>query len=230
MNEFWESFLTDSLMSDDDGRRARASPAKPPGTWTPKSSEFSVRFPALETVLRRAFVSDVRLGREEFQLFSWRVGDVFSGWLSPLPSKKRNLALHLGHTILLESFGGIAQYANAPHGCWILNQNSVLTEKDAQNDASFLQYYKWAFEEAGTSIPIAVKDFYVIAREANGNATLCQRITGEVLLFAADHNFDFVVPYPGCPEYTLYHAVGAKVFNDWVNALATQWLRKSDGA
>jgi hypothetical protein len=112
----------------------------------------------------------------------------------------------------------------------VQNQYSVLTEREAQNDASFLENYKWSFEEAQTSIPIAMHEFYVISREANFNTTLCHRTTGEVLLFAPDHSFNFVVPVPGCPDYTLYHISGVKVLTDYVNALAAQWMSNSNGA
>jgi hypothetical protein len=119
MNDCWQSFLFDSSLSDDVARRARVSHAEPPGAWAPNSADFSVRFPALEGLLRQAFVSHVRLGHDEFRLFSWRLRDgVFSGWLSPLPSNRNNPALHPDHMILLESFGGIKEYANSPDNSW----------------------------------------------------------------------------------------------------------------
>ena len=106
---------------------------------------------------------------------------------------------------------------------WLLNHESALTEKEASHDATFIRDYAWAFEDAGCKIPIDLTAHYSIAREANGNTTLCHRSTGEVLLFAPDHAFDFVTPLEGCPEYTLYRIHGAPDLRHWVHAVARQW-------
>ena len=98
----------------------------------------------------------------------------------------------------------------------------MLTESEAQHDASFLKDYSWAFE--GVQIPIEMPDFYSIARQANGNTTLRHRVSGEVLLFATDHAFNHLTPYAGCPEYTLYRINDAGTFREWVNVVADQWL------
>ncbi len=99
-----------------------------------------------------------------------------------------------------------------------------LTEREASHDASFIQDYKWAFEDADLTLPIEPSEYYSIAREANGNATLCHRVSGQVLMFAPDHCFDNLTELEGCPEYTLYRINGAATFRDWVNAIAVQWL------
>lgn len=107
---------------------------------------------------------------------------------------------------------------------WMLNHNEVLTESEAGHDGTtFIQDYAWAFADAKAEIPIDVAQYYSIAREANGNSTLSHRVTGEVVLFAPDHHFQHVHPYPGCPEFTLYRIEGAATFRDWVNTVARQW-------
>jgi hypothetical protein len=95
---------------------------------------------------------------------------------------------------------------------------------EAGRDASFINSYKWAFDDEGVPIPILLTEFYSIAQEANGNTTLCHRITGEIVLFAPDHNFKHIVPLPGCPEYSLYRIPSAKAFSSWVSSVANQWL------
>jgi len=94
----------------------------------------------------------------------------------------------------------------------------------ARRDASFVESYSWAFEDEGVPIPIALTEFYSIAQEANGNTTLCHRKTGEIVLFAPDHNFTHIVPLPGCPEYALYRIPRAEGFSSWVSSVANQWL------
>jgi hypothetical protein len=66
-----------------------------------------------------------------------------------------------------------------------------------------------------------MEQFYTIASEANGNVTLCHRLSGAVVLYAHDHNFEFVETYPGCPDYTFIgyrkrHASGSTRFKGMV--------------
>jgi len=140
------------------------------------------------------------------------------------PSAEPASNLHPAHATLLRAFGGIVERANEPEGTWLSNQNEVLTEREASNDASFIKEdYAWAFRPTPGRVPIAVRDYYSIAREANGNDTLCHRRDGTILLFAPDHAFRHVTPLAGCPPYTLYTLKGAKRFADWVGVIARQW-------
>ena len=102
--------------------------------------------------------------------------------------------------------------------------NDALTGREASHDASFINDYMWKFTNAGVDLPIQPSDYYSIAREANGNTTLCHRTTGHVILFAPDHAFDFVVPFDGCSEYALYNLNGIVTLRDWVDVVARQWL------
>lgn len=146
------------------------------------------------------------------------------GWLSLLPLADPPRNLFAEHRELLASFGGVVERFNEPEGSWLLNHNAVLTEREGSHDASFIRPYSWAFEKAGLTIPIDTSEYYSIAREANGNTTLCHRSSGEVLMFAPDHCFRHLERLEGCPEYTLYRINGARIFRDWVNTIARQWL------
>jgi hypothetical protein len=119
--------------------------------------------------------------------------------------------------------------SNEPHW-WLLSHDDALTEHAAQRDGTFVRHYGWAFEEASVEIPISMEQFYAIAVEANGNTTLCHRLSGEVVLFAADHGFDYVEPFPGCPDYTLYRLPGAACFRAWVDTVARQWRIGIEGS
>ncbi len=120
----------------------------------------------------------------------------------------------------MRSFGGIVERQNEPEW-WLVNHNDALTLEEAREDASFVQDYAELFKPNG--IPIDLAAHYSIAREANGNATLCHRTSGKVLLFATDHAFDYVDPVDGCPRRTLYTLHGAPDFTTWVEKLASQW-------
>src|SRR5258708_6977642 len=112
------------------------------------------------------------------------------GWLCLPPTESTPRNIHDEHRELLASFGGIVERFNEPEDTWLLNLNDALTEREASHDGSFVHSYKWAFDDAGLSLPIEPTDYYSIAREANGNATLCHRTSGRVLLFAPDHCFE----------------------------------------
>lgn len=187
-------------------------------------------FPYLGKLLEMASLTDVSVNGARYELLAWDSDDRGRlGWLCQPPSVDVPGNLHEDHRALLASFGGIVERFNEPEDTWLLNLNDALTEREASHDAGFIQNYMWAFEEVGLTLPIDPSDFYSIAREANGNTTLCHRVCGKVLMFAPDHCFDHLTELKGCPQYTLYEINGAATFRDWVNAVAEQWLRHAGG-
>lgn len=193
----------------------------PPGSWTPKDDEFVSLFPSLTALLAAAWVTEVRLLSEAWTLYSWEVpGAAPSGWLSPQAGPLPG-GIHPHHEALLRSFSGITETFGDPDS-WIANHTAVLTPELAGRDATFVEAAAWAFEETG-GIPLVLSDYRVVAEEANGNATLCHRKNGDVLLFAPDHALDYVTVLEGCPEYTFYRLQGAPTFAAWVNVVAGQW-------
>lgn len=182
-------------------------------------------FPRLAELLAMATVTDVSINGAQYELVAWNSANCDRlGWLCLRPSIEPTQRLHEDHRILLGSFGGIVERFNEPEGTWLLNLNDVLTEREASHDASFIRDYAWAWEDAGLTLPINPSDYYSIAREANGNTTLCHRMNGQVLMFAAGLCFDHLSALEGCPEYTLYRISGVATFRDWVNTVAVQWL------
>ena len=225
MNEHWQRFVEEISWFLEPGQTAEVGTSLPPGSWSPASSEFENLFPDAHRMLRKAIVTQVAVGGVRYQLYTWLRADRSScSWLSPAPSPDPSRSLHPDHRVLLSSFGGIVERANEP-SWWVLNHNDVLTEKVAQYSGAYIREYAWAFEDAGVDIPIEVEQFYTIANEANGNNTLCHRLSGAVVLHAPDHAFRHVETYPGCPEYTLYLLPEASCFRDWVNTVSRQWQR-----
>ncbi|RFU69290.1 hypothetical protein D0463_02650 [Bacillus sp. V59.32b] len=52
-----------------------------------------------------------------------------------------------------------------------------------------------------------------------------QRQTGDVLIYASDHDFfDFIKPYKKYPKYTVYEFKNCHSFSEWVERIAVQWL------
>jgi hypothetical protein len=223
VNQHWEEFTEEISWFLQPDQIAEVGVSLPPGSWTTASPEFDQFFPELYGILREAVVTPVAVAGVGYQLYTWlRRDGSRCCWLSPLASPIPPPSLHPDHSVLLRSFGGIVERSNEPDW-WVLNHNDVLTEDAARRDGTFIKDYAWAFEAASIDIPIDMEQFYAIAEEANGNITLCHRLSGAVVLFAPDHAFDYVEPFPGCPEYTLYRLPRALSFRDWVNTIAQQW-------
>ena len=195
------------------------------------SSSAAALFPVLANLFAHAQVTPVAIDESHYDLLAWDgVDGCRTGWLCMPASRVPADGLHDNHKELLASFGGIVERFNEPEDTWLLNLNDALTEREASNDASFIEDFTWAFRDAGLTLPISPADYYSIAREANGNATLCHRKSGQIIMFAPDHCFDHITELEGCPEYTLYIINEAPTFRDWVNVVARQWLTHIEAA
>ena len=221
MNHHWQAFAAD-LSWFVDRKQIAVGPLSEPGSWK-ASPEFSARFPTLATFLGAAYTSLVSIDGTALVLFSWESGNHVLSWLG-YPPEAGGDELYPAHRTLLSEFGGITERAGEFENQWLLNTTESLTMREAAHDASCVRDYEWAFESVPGGIPIDVTAYYSISREANGNVTLCHRTAGDVLLFAPDHSFRHVVPFTGCPEYTLYRIDGAPGFVEWVETVAQQWM------
>jgi hypothetical protein len=180
-------------------------------------------FPTLARIIRSATITSVTLDAVKHELLAWDSSDGYRiGWLCLSPPTDAINMVCDSHRLLLKHFGGIIERLNEPDDTRLLNHNSVLTNDDASLDASFIDDYSWAFNG---NIPIDAADYYTLAREANGNTTICHRTNCSVLLFAPDHSFDDVTPLDDCPEFTLYNINKASTLTEWIELIAGQWLR-----
>jgi hypothetical protein len=223
MTDHWQQFV-DDVPWFVDGMQIREARSMPRGSWRPRSNEFSGLFPELTRLLASSFVTNVVTTDGAYVLHSWEAEDGNArSWLCPPPHDRAPGDPYPAHRVLLESFGGVVERSNELEESWLLNHNAVLTAEEAGHDATFIEAYAWAFSDIPGGIPIDLRGYYSIAREANGNTTLCNRTTGEVLLFAPDHSFDHIVPLEGCPDYSLYRIPSAPTFEAWVAAVSRQW-------
>ena len=227
LNRNWRAFVEDVPWFLRPWEQASVGDTAPAGSWRPASPAFTRLFPALTELLQLAETNAIEVGRKRYLLFTWRLASGSRAWLCPRPSRRPPSGIFGAHAKLLQSFGGIVERAREPRGSWLLNQNDVLTTREARHDASFVEDYAELFGDRG--IPIRPSEYYCVAIEANGNTTICHRDTGAILLFAPDHAFRHVKALPGCPRYTLYTLDGAPRFEDWVETLAKQWRSSLGG-
>ncbi|CAA6680117.1 MULTISPECIES: hypothetical protein [unclassified Lentimonas] len=217
----WDAFIEDVpwfLQSD------QVVTINNPTKHLPPSTEFKKTFPTLSNLLSLSRRTEITIDSAKFDLFAWNSNDgLRMGWLCPQAEKNTNEGLHKYHSLLLSIFGGTIERFNEPQDSWLLNHEGVLTAEEASDDASFIEDSLWAFENDEIPLPVVLSEFYTVAREANGNVTLCHRDSGDILLFAQDHCYDHVTPLGGCPEYTFYTINDTPTFIDWVEAIARQW-------
>ena len=203
-------------------------PTSSPGVWTPQSQEFESSYPKLTRLLRAARTTPLSISEDPWVLYSWGGREQLCGWVSPVNPESIPPAICREHSMLVRSFGGVTERFGEPESTWLLNHVEALTTNLAKADASFIEGYYWPPE--CPSIPIEVDEYYCIAQEANGNCTLCHRVDGSILMFAHDHCFSHIVPFDGCPEYTLYRIPEALTLNQWVEVVAAQWLEHAVSA
>lgn len=228
VNEPWKAFADAAPWWVQNHPHARPIRTRPSGSWVPSSPEFTSLFPVLADLLARATLTEIAFRSESWILFSWDTGRPESrGWLSP-GSRSVPSSVHPHHRVLLRSFNGIVEVFGHVESR-VTNQRELLTPTLAERDATFIRAYEWAFEETGGN-PVDLEAYYVVAEEANGNATVCHRVDGDVLLFAPDHAFDDVRVLDGCPELTFYRIPGAHTIAQWINHIAEQWQAPTLGA
>jgi len=192
------------------------------------SKEFEETFPSLTKLLNKARITKILYRNQYYELFGWTNLDFQSfGWLCLEPKKEEDIIkqLHPDHIILLKSFGGITERWNEPEDTWLVNLNNALTYEDAQNGTKgYEELFNEICADEGIEIKLNTDDFISFAFEANGNVTMYHKQSGEVLMLAHDHNFDFITPFETYPEYTLHKFNNCRTFSDWIEKIAVQML------
>ena len=198
---------------------------------------FEQLYPRLTKLLKKARLTRLQTARGERHLLGWTdVTGRFIGWLVFPPgyegSYKASSDLHSDHKLLLNYFGGVDETSYAPEleqaipdfGCdsqWTLNLNFWLGERDCELGIDSWDVYFEMLQEFFEN-PIDPNDFITFAVEANGNSSAYNKRDGTLILFAHDHAFSYVSPYPGCPS-GLYTFNNCAKFSDWIETVAGQW-------
>ncbi|WP_214482225.1 hypothetical protein [Bacillus sp. SM2101] len=194
------------------------------------SAEFEGTFPQLTKLLSKARITVIQYGNVNYELFGWKhnVSSQSLGWLclEPLKGQNINKSLHPNHSVLLQNFGGITERWNEPLDTWLVNLNNALTYENIKvGFGSMEDIFQELCEEEGVEIKVNTSDFISFAFEANGNITMYHKISGKVLMYAHDHNFEHLISFSNYPEYTLYEIESCETLNDWIENIASQWLR-----
>ncbi len=189
---------------------------------------FQSNFPTLTKLIQKARVLNLTINSQPYRLFSWTNKDNNScGWLNKLESNDSSDIELLGeHKLLLNEIGGIQESYNQPESSLTNNQNFLFIKSECTNGiGGWDDYYQMMCEEENKS-QIDFKDFVCFVQEANGDVTLYDKDSKEVMLFAHDHSFENVEFLENQPEYTFHRINGIKTFVDYVEKLANEWANE----
>ena len=187
---------------------------------------FNSAFPTFKELIRKARVLDLNFDGKEFKLLSFtdRKEHLSCGFLLKFENDITLLPFLPEHILLLNNIGGIFETYNSPDFPLFLNQHFFfLASFCRQGLGGERVFYEELCAREGCK-PIETEHWIMYSVEANMTKTLYDPVNGEVFLWAPDHDFNFIAPLPGQPEYTLYTINGIHTFTDYVETLAQQWL------
>lgn len=189
------------------------------------SQAFKEIFPKLSLLLSNSIAFEITLrDKLKYQLLCWENKNIIGGWLCQTCEKPDIEMLHLNMLrnelgTIVESWGFEDKREDI-----ICNMKGVLFDDIQYGIGEIKDIYIESCNYENLLPSIEDKDYIVIAEEANGNMTLCNKFNEKVILFAADHCFDYVTVYDGCPEYTFYRINQVENIVDYFELLAQQWL------
>jgi hypothetical protein len=188
------------------------------------NDDFSKLFPKMNNLLKTSILTKLSINKGIYWLIYWENNDKITGWLCNPPEVNIERKISKAHSILLQTFGGIVEQLHIKESL-ISNMNSIFSLKAAENGiGAWKEYFNECCKDDNLKPTINLEDLIVTATEANGNLTLYNINTDEIVLFAPDHCFNYVTCYEQCPEYTFYKINGCNNFVDWVEEIANQWL------
>lgn len=192
------------------------------------TKKFQDTFPKLTSLIEKARVLNLTINYQSYKLFSWTNKDSKSfGWLNKIESDKTtDIGLIDEHELILQEIGGIQESYNQPEPSLTNNQNFLFIKSECSKGiGGWDDYYEIKCEEENKQ-KIDYKDFVCFVQEANGDATLYDRNSKEVMLFAHDHCFGNVEFLENQPEYTFHKINGIKTFVDYVESIAIEWTNE----
>lgn len=192
------------------------------------SPAFRQVFPVLSRLIDQARVLDVTLGDHAYRLLSWTERDspqINMSWLCEgEPGPAPALPFTPEHVLLTDHLGGIAESFWWFPDAFSANQNYMFTPKYCRLGLDRTRpVYEDVCARQGCT-PIPTEHLVMFAFEAGGIRSFYDPETMEVLVFAPDHNDEYLKMVPGQPELTFHTIAGVRTFTDYVETLAQQWL------
>lgn len=200
------------------------------GIDTILSPEFQKTFPKLSKLIQQARVLNLTVNNQLYRLFSWsNIYGLSCGWMNKIePSIDSDLKFIEEHKILLKAIGGIQETYNEPEPSLTNNQNFLFIASECIKGLGNLEEYYEDLCKEEDMIKMDCKDLITCVVEYNGDVTVYNAITKEVMLFSHDNGFEDVELLENQPEGSFYTINGIKTFVDYVERIAQEWTAEID--
>ncbi|WP_459211522.1 hypothetical protein [Aquimarina rhabdastrellae] len=190
------------------------------------TEEFKNTFPKLTELILKSRQTYFKINHINYTLFAWDTIDgQICGWLNQRETAEEyKCELIQEHEILLRNIGGIRESFNEPENSFSNNQNFMFIGSECSSGiGDWDDYYSMTCEEDGKK-EIDHSNLIAFVCEANGALTLYDPPTKKVFLFSHDHCFDNVEFMANQPEYTFHTYKSVVTFEEYVEALAREWI------
>lgn len=188
--------------------------------------EFRSTFPRLTELISKSRQTYLKIDNVNYILFAWDTHDgEICGWLNQQENEEEyKCELIKEHQLLLRNIGGIRESFNQPEDSFTNNQNYMFIGSECSRGiGDWDDYYSMTCEEEGKN-QIDYSNLLAFVYEANGALTLYDPLTKKAFLFSHDHSFENVEFMENQPEYTFHTFKSVETFEDYVEALATEWI------
>lgn len=195
-------------------------------------SSFKEKFPEFTKMLENSITLEIKLKtKKKYWLLCWKINDKIHEILCIPPTNIHSVG-SINYQLFSTLFGGILEFMTPfsdkidDNEFYWLNMEATLCQEEALKKDFILDIKDFISDYEQSELPteqLNLENFFVIALESNGNITLCNKFTEEVIMFASDHCFDFVKEYNNYPEYTFYSISDAPNLIHWIELLALQW-------
>lgn len=200
------------------------------GNKTILNPVFQKVFPKLSKLIQQARVLNLTVNNQPYRLFSWtNIYDLSCGWMNKIESTiDSELKFIDEHKILLNQIGEIQETYNEPEPSLTNNQNFLFIASECIKGIGELEEYYQEICEEEELIKLDCKDFITFVVEANGDVTVYNSISKEVMLFSHDNGFDDVACLENQPEGSFYTINEIVTFTDYVERIAEEWSAEID--
>ena len=190
------------------------------------SEGFKNTFPRLTELILKSRQTYLKIDHLNYILFAWDTIDgQICGWLNQQETvEDNNCELIQEHEILITNIGGIRESFNQPEDSFSNNQDFMfIGSKCSRGIGNWEEYYSMTCEENGKK-EMDYSKLIAFVHEANGALTLYDPLTKKVFLFSHDHSFDNAVTIDDQPKYTFHTFKNTVTFEDYIEALAREWM------
>lgn len=197
------------------------------------SVEFSATFPLMTQLLQKALIIDFTINENQrFREYIWtRDDNTTCGWLCQLEHcvpQGRNLIPE--HILFSKIVGGIQKiwFENKAIRTNTFIDNNNFTFSLSDSTIGIGDWEKKYISDCNDNNikPLNIDDFVTFGLESNGNTIFYHKDTKEVFLFAHDGYSVFdIAEVDNQPNYTIHKFLDISTFVDYVEMLATQWLK-----